>query len=103
MSRDGLSCLLCAALLLGSVHGGMAAPPDDRSNRMETLLAVQRALKEGRDHCQRGNYQAAVSVLEGQVARINGDREYLDVLRDAYRSLVRELQRGNRSAELSVY
>jgi hypothetical protein len=67
------------------------------------MLAVQRALQQGRDHLQRGNFQSAVDVLESQVARIDGSRDYLDVLRDAYRGLIRELKQNNRTSELPTY
>src|SRR5438045_1394822 len=105
MSRDGvcLSLLCCAAIILVMVPLGAAGPPEDANSRLVTLLAVQRALQEGRDQLQRGNFQAAVSILESQVSSINGDAEYLNVLRDAYRGYVRQLQQNNRTAELPVY
>jgi hypothetical protein len=103
MARDALSLITSAVLLLTAIPPASAAPPEERDGKLATLLAVQRALQEGRDHLQRGNYQAAVYVLESQVARIDGNREYLNALRDAYRGYVRELQQANRTSEIAVY
>jgi hypothetical protein len=71
--------------------------------KLRTQLAVQKALQQGRDSLQRGNYQAAVYVLEGQIARISGSREYLTALCEAYRGYLRELRQNNRPDEVEVY
>src|SRR5262245_47293182 len=102
MARDALCLIVCAGLLFVTSSTG-AALPEVPKQRLETQLAVQRAFPEGRDHLQRGNYQAAVYVLESQVARIDGSREYLQALRDAYRGYLRELQQAKRTNELAVY
>ena len=99
MARDGLRLLLCAVIGCAALPCQAAAPDDDAEARLRNQLAVQAALQQGLDHLQRGNYQAAVYVLESQLARIDGNRQYLAALRDAYRGYVRELQQSNRQAE----
>jgi tetratricopeptide (TPR) repeat protein len=104
MAREGLTPLLfCAGLLFGVVPAVPAAPPEGADAKFQTLLVVQRALEQGRACLQRGDYQAAVYVLESQVAYIDGSRDYLAVLREAYRGYVRELQQNNRLQEVPLY
>jgi hypothetical protein len=103
MARDGLRLLACAGVALGLLPCLSAAPPDSAEAKLRTQLAVQAALQQGRDHLKRGNYQAAVYVLETQVARLDGNREYLNALRDAYRGYVRELREAHRDNEVPTY
>jgi tetratricopeptide (TPR) repeat protein len=49
-------------------------------------------LQQGRYHLANRNTQAAVQVLEEQLPYINGNRAYLELLRDAYRAHIRELR-----------
>src|SRR5262245_294345 len=104
MAREGLSALLCAVALLCALcppSTPPAAAGDDGA--VTTALAVQAALRQGRDQMSRGNYQAAVLALEAQISRIDGDREYLTALRDAYRGYVKELRQTNQEAEAQIY
>jgi tetratricopeptide (TPR) repeat protein len=55
-------------------------------------LAVQTALQQGRGYLTKGQPKRAVETLEAQLPFINGNRDYLGVLRDAYSAYVRELQ-----------
>src|SRR5262249_17922440 len=103
MARTGLFLFLGAGLVLGGHFLGAGEPNEEGESKLRVQLAVQTALKEGRDHLQRGNYQAAVFVLESQVARINGNREYLNALAEAYRGYLRELRQSNRAAEVPTY
>jgi hypothetical protein len=109
MAKDGRIALLRAGIVLGAftaafcllnaVHGG---PPGDRENVAATL-EVQKALQVGRELVVKGNYEAAVHILEEKLSRINGSREYLAVLREAYRGRVKELRLSGRDAEADVY
>jgi tetratricopeptide (TPR) repeat protein len=103
MAREGLSVLFCAAALLAATPAGPAAPPADVDAKVRSQLAVQAALQQGQDCLKRGNYQAAVFILEEQIARISGNREYLLALRDAYRGYIAELQQANRLDEAQTY
>ena len=103
MAKDGLCALLCAGALFGAAALPLprAAASDDGA--LTSALAVQAALQQGRELLLRGNYRAAVYVLESQISRIDGSREYLAALRDAYRGYVRELKQSNQEAEAQVY
>jgi tetratricopeptide (TPR) repeat protein len=108
MARDGLSAFLCAGLLCATLSvailpSASAAPPEERDNPITSTLAVQTALQQGREQLLRGNTQTAVSTLEAQLARINGSREYLTVLRDAYRAYIKELRLAGKEADAEEY
>jgi hypothetical protein len=107
MARDGLLTFVCAGVLavaLPAAAGDLAADnPPDRENKVTSLLAVQRALREGREQLQRGNYQGAVFLLESQIARANANSDYLAALCDAYRGYIAELRRAGRLTEIPKY
>jgi hypothetical protein len=94
---------MAAALLLAAPLRTGSAADDDKEKKILNLLAVQKALQEGRDALKRGDYQAAVAVLEARVAYIDGNKEYLDALRDAYVGYIRELKQNNRAADVPTY
>ncbi len=100
MARISLRALLCAVVLFAStgVVGG-----EHSEQHQKTLLAVQVALEQGQQHLQRGDYAAAVAVLEKQVPYIDGNKRYLEVLRDAYRGLVGQLEGTGQSEEAKKY
>ena len=99
----GAGALLCAILAASISVQAFAQPGDDVKNRIDAQLAVQKALQEGLDQIQRGNYQAAVYALEHDVARIDGNKKYLAALALAYRGYIRELQQTNHIAEAETY
>jgi tetratricopeptide (TPR) repeat protein len=110
MAKDGRLALpfacafvgtLVAALLVPAARAG--TPDEDTDQAIANNLAVQIALQRGREFMVNGKYKAAIDVLEAQVARINGDREFLRVLRDAYRSHIQELRLAKRDAEVATY
>src|SRR5262245_7924723 len=106
MAKEGLLPLLGAGVLgvaLSLCAVPRSAAGDDPNAALTSTLAVQTALQQGRDLLLRGNYQAAVHILEGQLSRINGNREYLAALRDAYRGYVKELRLANQEAAAQVY
>jgi tetratricopeptide (TPR) repeat protein len=106
MVRNGLIVFVGAALLFGSMPPTSRAADEEaegKENRLRTQLAVQTALQQGRDNLQRGNYQAAVYCLENQISRVDGNRDYLSALREAYRGYIRELHQANRYSEARTY
>jgi hypothetical protein len=109
MARDGLFAPACAGLvavalpILSLTLSAGVVYADEREAPIASTLAVQTALQQGREHLLRGNAQAAVYVLEGQLARINGSREYLTVLRDAYRAYVKELRLAGKDSDAEEY
>jgi hypothetical protein len=102
MAREGIAALLCAAVLFTPLIPLLSAEPE-REGGVATALAVQQALKQGREAMAAGQYGAAVHVLEQQLAKINGNREYLAALRDAYRGHVRDLRQAGRADEAQTY
>jgi hypothetical protein len=103
MARNGLPLLVCA--LLSATPLTLSARPEEvkSSNKIDNLLAVNRALNLGRDYLKGGQNQAAVNVLEAQLPSVNGNKDYLLVLRDAYRALIDDLRRQRRIDEIATY
>jgi hypothetical protein len=103
MARDGLCVTLCAGVVLGVALPLASAPPDEQEARFRSALAVQNALDTGLAHLQKGEYGAAVKVLEARISAIDGNHRYLLALRDAYRGYTRELKEAGRTRELQTY
>src|SRR5579875_3769912 len=103
MVRNGLFASLCAGLSFVLSLAGGSAFGEDAESKLRRQLAVQSALQQGRDNLQRGNYQAAVYCLEKEIARVDGNREYMNALREAYRGYIRELQQSHRYSEARTY
>ncbi len=103
MARDGLFAPVCAAALFAGLCLAAAAPAQDRDAPITVTLAVQTALQQGREALLRGNTAQAVQVLESQLARINGNKDYLAVLRDAYRAHIKELKLARKDADAEEY
>jgi len=98
MARAGLS--LARFAVVATLFTSTAVAADDR---IASTLAVQTALQQGRTHIVKGDFQAAVHVLESQITRIDGNSQYLAVLRDAYRGLVKTLKLAGHDDEAAVY
>jgi tetratricopeptide (TPR) repeat protein len=103
MTREGIAALVCATVLFTPLIPYLAAEPAERDAAVAATLAVQEALKSGRESMTAGQYGAAVHVLEQQLARINGNREYLSALREAYRGYLKELRQAGRADEAQTY
>src|SRR5262249_35983457 len=99
MSRVPFHCSLVLALsLAGTVL--WADPPDANVPPVSKELAVQLALRQAQDHLKRGETHQAIEVLESRLAWINGNRDYLAALREAYTAHLKELQLHNQDAEI---
>ena len=105
MAREGLSALLCAGVvsILVFVPSSAQSGPVEEREAIAARLAVQTALQHGRELVTRGTYETAVHLLERELSRINGNRDYLAVLREAYRGYVKELRKANKDAEAEIY
>src|SRR5437588_11135011 len=103
MAKEGLFAWVCAGLVLtaGQLVGNAVAAEEPAN--VTTALSVQTALQQGRDQLLHGNPRGAVYVLESQLARINGNREYLMTLRDAYRGYIKELRPANEEEPAQRY
>ncbi len=97
-SKLMLNACICVALFFAQLL--LAA---DTDAKFQKILAVQKALLEGQDHFKKGNYQAAVFILEAQIASIDGNKEYLQLLHNAYQGHIRDLQAKGLTEEISKY
>jgi tetratricopeptide (TPR) repeat protein len=105
MAKKGLLALVSASFLAAAAPAvqSIPAPADDPDKAMATTLAVQMALQRGKEHLLRGEYAAAVDVLESQLAHIDGNRGYLIQLKDAYRGYIKELRLAKHDNEAKRY
>lgn len=103
MVRNGPFVSLCAGLLFALVFGAGSVFGEDADSKVRRQLAVQSALQQGRENLQRGNHQAAVNCLEKEIARVDGNRDYINALREAYRCYIRDLLQANRRDEARTY
>jgi hypothetical protein len=85
------------------VTAGAAEPAVNGQSALATTLAVQDAMRQGREFLQRGQAKSAVDVLEVQLPRINGNATYLSLLREAYAAYVKDLQTAKNDALYEVY
>ena len=95
-SKDAFMFRLCTLSLLGMtfvvfVAASIANPQDDADARFNKALSVQTAMARARILMSDKNPQKAVDVLEEQLPKVNGNTEYLVLLRDAYRSYIKDL------------
>jgi hypothetical protein len=104
MTRSGFFLAVCliAVVAFGSLciarnHGG------EGEQSIENALAVQKAVVVARDYLMREEPKKAVDVLEANLSRINGDRKYLALLRDAYRAYIKDLALTNQPALVELY
>lgn len=97
MSRLILSLFVVAVLVVASA----GSPPDDP--KFNNIVAVQAAMKNARTFLTEGNSAKAVDVLEEQLAKVNGNPQYLVLLRDAYRAYIRDLYIANRPDQAKRY
>jgi len=74
-------------------------PPAANDAAVKDALALQQAMHEAKYYLQHGNdSRKAVDLLEGQLPRVNGNAEYLRLLRDAYRARIKDLYLGSQAA-----
>ena len=97
MARHFVCAALGVVTLLILLPASIAGPETEQPQfeaKLRGYLTMQTALREGREHLQRGNYLAAVNSLEREIQRAGGDKDYLFVLESAYRGYIRELQQA---------
>jgi hypothetical protein len=104
MAQDGKRFLILTALIfLFSWASFSQGTEPEQDIGIGNTLAVQTALLQGTDLLKRFEYKEAVKVLESQLPRINGNRQYLTALRDAYRGYIEELRRASKEDEAKLY
>jgi hypothetical protein len=94
---------LSLAMLISFTAFRASAAGDDRDNAILSSLAVQTAMQQAREYLLHHNAKAAVEVLEGQLPRIDGNQNYLVLLKNAYRAYIRELRLANQEALAQTY
>jgi hypothetical protein len=104
MARFAFPLLLVVALgLLAGPQPSPADPPTGDAALMNTLV-LQKAMQEARYFLQHGNdSKKAVDLLEEQLPRVNGNAEFLRLLRDAYRTHIKDLYLANQPAAAERY
>ena len=106
--------LLLASLLAQTVSlaTGFAQPPavptpasiaPAQQQKLTKLLAVHRALSDGQEQLRKGRNVEAVTILERELSNIDGDREYLRTLQDAYQGAIQDLARSGNAVEADAY
>jgi tetratricopeptide (TPR) repeat protein len=99
MFRIG-SVTLCGIFLIAcAVTNGN--PPDDA--KFNNALSVQAAMVRARALLNEMQSAKSVEVLEEQLAKVNGNPQYLSLLRDAYRAHIRDLHLAGQPAQAQRY
>jgi tetratricopeptide (TPR) repeat protein len=101
MPRHGLARLGIVALVLLAGSHAIADPPE--AAPLETTLTLQKAMVMAKAFLRMDDAKKAVDVLEQNLARVNGNPAYLELLRDAYRAYVKELSLKNQTAAAQAY
>ncbi len=101
MPRHGMAWLGIVAALCFAGSRLHADPPEPAP--LETTLALQKAMVMARAFLRMDDPKKAVDVLEQNLARVNGNTTYLELLRDAYRAYVKELGLKNQVATAQTY
>jgi hypothetical protein len=70
---------------------------DPPTNELENGLAIQTTILKAKDYLFQADPRQAVELLEAQLPRINGHRQYLLLMRDAYRDYVKHLRLTNQA------
>lgn len=97
MVRPGLSVPSCAVIFLLAFVAFFvsASPPAEPESGFKNTLAVQRAMEQARYFLLQADPKKAVLVLEDELPRINGNANYLKLLREAYRTFIKDLLLAN--------
>jgi hypothetical protein len=105
MAKESLLALVCTSAFLTTQAASqtLPAPADDPDKAVATRLAVQNALVKAKEHLLRAEYGAAVDVLESQLVNIDGNRAYLNQLKEAYRGYIKELRLNKLDTEAKRY
>jgi hypothetical protein len=104
MARLAASLVIATALGCTLVPVFLWADPPAANEAINGRLALQQAMQEARYYLQHGNdSKKAVDLLEAQLARANGNSEYIRLLREAYRARIRDLYLASQPAQADVF
>lgn len=79
----------------------LASPTDDA--KFNNALAVQQAMVRARTHLSESQPKKAVDVLEEALPKVSSNPQYLQLLREAYRSHIRGLLLANDATQAKRY
>jgi hypothetical protein len=102
MARLGLVALLCATPFLCSTNLS-ADPIKEPDDAVQGYLIAQTATLQAEMYLMQRQPAKAVEVLEAPLAKVNVNRKYLAVLRNAYRAYLNELSLKNEKALAEKY
>ena len=98
-SKDACMFRLGSLSLFGlTLIAFIVTAADDPDIRISKALSVQTAMHRARVLLVDKNAKLAVELLEEQLPKVNGNTEYLVLLRDAYRAYVKDLQLAGQPA-----
>ena len=104
MARFASTLLLVVALAALLSPSPVPADPPAADVAVNDALALQQAMHDAKYYLQHGNdSKKAVELLEQQLPRVNGNGEYLRLLRDAYRARFQDLYLGKQPAQAEVF
>ncbi|MCI0743520.1 MAG: hypothetical protein L0Y72_31210 [Gemmataceae bacterium] len=97
--------LLPASLLvvLLGTHQLLQGNPPKEDAGLHNALALQQAMEQARHFMLQGDSKKAVDALEEQLARVNGHAGFLRMLREAYRSLIKDLWLAQQGTQAQRY
>jgi hypothetical protein len=104
MARYASTLLLVAALATVLSPSPLPADPPAADAAVKDALALQQAMQEAKYFLQHGNdSKKAVALLELQLPKVNGNADFLRLIRDAYRARVQDLYLGKQPAQAEVF
>ncbi|MBI3823598.1 MAG: hypothetical protein HY289_13090 [Planctomycetes bacterium] len=89
-----MSRFLSLFAVLVIVVASVGSPPDDP--KFNNVVSVQAAMARARTLLIENEAGKAVDVLEEQLVKVNGNPQYLALLREAYRAYIRDLYLAGR-------
>ena len=84
-----LTCLSLTLLLFPGLLEAQPSPETDA--RVGKALAVQQAMNAAREHLKAGKPVDAVAVLEAEILYVNGNANYLVLMKEAYLACLKDL------------
>jgi hypothetical protein len=103
MARLAVSSLSVVALGVALIPALLLAD-GATDDTVKNALVLQRSMQQARFYLQHGSdSKKAVELLEGQLAHVDGNREFLRLLADAYRARIRDLHLAGQPMQAEVF
>ena len=98
-----ISSRLAVSIALVFATSSLRADPPAQPAALEAVLGQQKAMVQARAFLRMDESKKAVDILEQQLSKANGNTNFLELLRDAYRAYIKDLHLKNQSAEAQRY